>query len=181
MLHETRLEIVDEQSLVRYEWRGGHTINRYWQDIVDGWLTSKLIDCFTFGDGDAPHVTAIEALTAIERHIVAERDKEVMAKRAFDAEGGIDGLTKYLTGVQEYCDSEANDGSVDVRLRYHDGHWYTYSGSADYDQDHRGYWGASGVNGDMDAREMMAVAEDLLEQALEDIAFAKNIEELSTR
>lgn len=65
---------------------------------------------------------------------------------------------------------EDNDDSVDVRLRYHEGTWMTYSGDASYDQDHRGYWGASGVIGNMETSDLEEVANDLLEQVLEDIS-----------
>lgn len=40
------------------------------------------------------------------------------------------------------------DGECDVRLQvYEDGSWAVRYGLSDYDQDHRGYWGASTVPG----------------------------------
>lgn len=66
----------------------------------------------------------------------------------------------------------ANSTGCDVRLQvYPDGQWAVRWGSSDYDQDHRGYWGASvipgvvrGIEIDFDAEE---IAQDLLEQAEE--------------
>lgn len=34
---------------------------------------------------------------------------------------------------------------VDVRLRIRNGNWFVHTGSSDYDQDHRGHWGASAL------------------------------------
>lgn len=60
------------------------------------------------------------------------------------------------------------DEGIDVRLQvYPDGEWAVHSGSADYDQDHRGYWGSSSVPGDNRRFDSKDIARDLIEQARE--------------
>lgn len=68
-------------------------------------------------------------------------------------------------------DINANvDGECDVRLQvYEDGEWIVRYGLSDYDQDHRGYWGASSVPGVIAGKvtrfKSYDIARDLLEQA----------------
>jgi len=63
--------------------------------------------------------------------------------------------------------ADAAEG-VDVRLQVmDDGEWILHVGLSDYDQDHRGYWGAAGVPGNGRRFNATAVARDLLEQAKE--------------
>lgn len=65
-------------------------------------------------------------------------------------------------------DSAITDGT-DVRLQvYENGEWSVHSGSSDYDQDHRGYWGAGSVPGKRFNSE--DTARDLIEQAREEYA-----------
>lgn len=52
---------------------------------------------------------------------------------------------------------------TDVRLRVYNGSWYVYTGSSDYDQDHRGVWGASCLS--YDRQNLTDLARDLIEQA----------------
>ncbi len=60
------------------------------------------------------------------------------------------------------------DSECDVRLQlYADGTWCLRSGLSDYDQDGRGYWGASFVPGAGQAFNADEVAKDLWEQALD--------------
>ena len=72
--------------------------------------------------------------------------------------------------LRKYCSredllSEEGDGAcIDVRLQvYENGSWAIRSGSSDYDQDHRGYWGASLLS--FDRENITVIARDLLEQA----------------
>lgn len=53
--------------------------------------------------------------------------------------------------------------STDVRLRVFNGNWYVLTGSSDYDQDHRGAWGASCLS--YDRQNLTDLARDLIEQA----------------
>lgn len=67
------------------------------------------------------------------------------------------------------------EGECDVRLHiWPDGGWAVHYGDASYDQDHRGYWGASSVPGVVKGRvrrfDSMAIARDLLDQVREDMA-----------
>ena len=60
------------------------------------------------------------------------------------------------------------DEGIDVRLQvYPDSQWSVHSGSSDYDQDHRGYWGSSSVPGNNRRFDSKDVARDLIEQARE--------------
>ena len=66
------------------------------------------------------------------------------------------------------ADDDGEGGGIDVRLQvYPDGDWAVRWGSSDYDQDHRGYWGASSVPGDNRRFDSKALARDLIEQAKE--------------
>ena len=67
--------------------------------------------------------------------------------------------------ISKYGLPEVEEGGCDVRLQVlPDGGWSVHSGDAQYDQDHRGYWGASSLpyDGHFNATE---VAKDLIEQA----------------
>jgi len=71
-----------------------------------------------------------------------------------------------LLTVRDQLDDEVTE--IDVRLQVYDnGTWALRSGSSDYDQDHRGYWGSGTVDADTD---WAALAEDLIEQCLEQYA-----------
>lgn len=60
---------------------------------------------------------------------------------------------------------EAED-SIDVRLQvYPDGDWSVRWGPSDYDQDHRGFWGASSVPGNNRRFRADDVARQLIDQA----------------
>jgi hypothetical protein len=64
-------------------------------------------------------------------------------------------------------DREGFEG-FDVRLQvYDDGHWAIRTGDSSYDQDHRGYWGASSIDHTTSCREL---AVDLIDQAAEHAA-----------
>ena len=55
--------------------------------------------------------------------------------------------------------------SIDVRLQvYPDGEWAIRTGLSDYDQDHRGYWGAASVSCKNTNKDLRNIAEDLIEQ-----------------
>lgn len=61
------------------------------------------------------------------------------------------------------------EGPCDVRLQiYPDGQWAVRWGLPDYDQDHRGYWGASSVPGVVKGRvsrfRSRELAKDLIEE-----------------
>lgn len=64
--------------------------------------------------------------------------------------------------------NETVEGICDVRLQvYPNGLWAVRTGLPDYDQDLRGYWGASYVPGDRRRFNSRDVARDLIEQARE--------------
>lgn len=69
-------------------------------------------------------------------------------------------------------DIDEGDGpSIDVLLQVlEDGTWALRTGDSQYDQDHRGFWGASSVAPDDDEVALINTARDLFEQVLEDVA-----------
>ena len=61
---------------------------------------------------------------------------------------------------------------IDVRLQvYPSGQWAIRSGSADYDQDHHGFWGASCLS--YDRQNLTWLARDLIDQAKDCASFAE--------
>jgi len=74
----------------------------------------------------------------------------------------------------EATDRVADDEGCDVRLQvYEDGSWAVRFGDSQYDQDHRGFWGAAGVPGNCRRFCSEDVARDLIEQAKEQYRFSK--------
>ena len=57
----------------------------------------------------------------------------------------------------------------DVRLQVWEGQWTVRVGSPDYDQDHRGYWGASLLS--YDRQNLTELARDLIDQCADAIAW----------
>ena len=57
-----------------------------------------------------------------------------------------------------------------MRLQVHDGGWYVHSGDAQYDTDHRGYWGAASVSEDDSDGALQDTARDLIRQVEDDHA-----------
>ncbi|MFN8993022.1 MAG: hypothetical protein ACK5X3_05070 [Pseudomonadota bacterium] len=77
-----------------------------------------------------------------------------------------------VEGDREEYDSDEDfleDAYIDIRLQVMDDHqWYFHSGDSQYDQDHRGAWGASSVGERVSMEKAMEIAKDLIEQAAED-------------
>jgi hypothetical protein len=79
-----------------------------------------------------------------------------------------DQVLKALKNVRDEL-NRADD--CDVRLQvYPDGAWAVRWGLSDYDQDHRGYWGASSIDGRSTLKTLRAIAADLISQAQDDAA-----------
>ena len=79
-------------------------------------------------------------------------------------------VTKFLTAIKKQLKSwgiKETDGRLQV---WPDGGWNLHSGDSQYDQDHRGYWGSSGVSTSDSADHLRRVAKDLIDQAREDAA-----------
>lgn len=75
----------------------------------------------------------------------------------------INWIMDLLIHIQNTLDP---DETTDVRLQvYENGKWVLRVGLSDYDQDHRGYWGASSVNTECTQENIRSIAESLLEQA----------------
>jgi hypothetical protein len=71
----------------------------------------------------------------------------------------ISSVSLYIQDAPKNLEEEG----IDIRLQVFEG-WKLHHGLADYDQDHRGYWGASGYDSSSDP---VAIAEDLVDQVLE--------------
>lgn len=70
-------------------------------------------------------------------------------------------VAQALRRIQKTVDSE-----VDVRLQvYPDGEWAVRWGLSDYDQDHRGYWGASVMDPADDHEMLFRIAREMIDQA----------------
>lgn len=65
-------------------------------------------------------------------------------------------------------DDDATPGT-DLRLQVRGESWYVHTGSSDYDQDHRGVWGASFLP--YGRTNLSEIARELLDQAKEQAAF----------
>jgi len=86
--------------------------------------------------------------------------------------GGFDSLASQLLKIAQTLDIKQIDDFgdyefIDVRLRFFDDNIYLYCGSSDYDQDHRGYWGASSLSADCDLDTAKSIASDLIDQVIE--------------
>ena len=70
-------------------------------------------------------------------------------------------------------DEHGETPSVDVRLQWYNNQWQIHTGDSSYDTDHRGYWGASGIQIDTDYKKL---ADDLIDQVEMSMAEGGDIE-----
>lgn len=71
-------------------------------------------------------------------------------------------LSRYLAAVKR-ANFPSNDwGDIDVRLQVSERGWSVHTGDPSYDQDHRGFWGASSMN---ESTNCYDLAKDLIDQA----------------
>lgn len=83
---------------------------------------------------------------------------------------------RYLRGFrrEELVGPGEDFAGTDIRLQCClNGTWRLHTGPSDYDQDHRGYWGASFLS--YDRQNLTDLARDLLDQAKEAEAEAQHI------
>lgn len=97
-------------------------------------------------------------------------------------------LRRINTTVIDVCAEHGADceddcaAYIDVRLQvYPDGDWAVHSGLADYDTDHRGFWGSSSVPGNGRRFSSTDIARDLIGQAREAYAEECSAVDASTR
>jgi hypothetical protein len=66
-----------------------------------------------------------------------------------------------------------DDGNAcgDIRLQLVDGSWALHTGDAQYDTDHRGWWGASAVEAGASLRHCRELATALIGEAVSDMAW----------
>lgn len=70
----------------------------------------------------------------------------------------------------DIADEEGNP-SGDIRLQvYPSGEWSIHTGSSDYDQDHRGYWGCATVSPTDTYSEIRNIARTLISEAKDSYA-----------
>ena len=67
-------------------------------------------------------------------------------------------------------DCEEEDNYIPVRLQIVNGSWELHSGDAQYDTDHRGYWGASCIDNPLDEEQALDLAQELIDEALDHFA-----------
>lgn len=72
-------------------------------------------------------------------------------------------VAKALRSVKPQTGDYPDDTDVfDVRLQvWEDGSWTIHTGDSSFDQDHRGYWGASSIDPKTNCREL---ARDLIDE-----------------
>lgn len=103
--------------------------------------------------------------------------KEEAVKKESQVEERLRGIPSVRDLVQElkYAreDAAEYETDIDVRLRVHGGSWELKTGDAQYDTDHRGYWGASSVSARDTDRDLMNTAEDLIDQVEDDYAMSE--------
>ena len=81
-----------------------------------------------------------------------------------------DTIAHELRGVRDFLRRNRLE-ETDVRLQVLDnGDWAVHSGDASYDTDHRGSWGAAGVQSTDTDADLTATAEDLLAQVADSVA-----------
>ncbi len=79
----------------------------------------------------------------------------------------------YLRRNFTLAELDEEDGSTpgtDCRLRVHGDGWQLLTGSADYDQDHRGSWGASSIPWGCTWKEAREIARDLMNECADHAA-----------
>ena len=75
----------------------------------------------------------------------------------------------------EECDDD-DESYLDIRLQISESdygsdygsEWSIHTGSSDYDQDHRGFWGCSSISGEESTEDIIEIVEDIVEQAEEE-------------
>ena len=84
----------------------------------------------------------------------------------------IQEITKEVKDYRDYLKSfnpeEITEGEFcggDIRLQIFDGDWTIHTGDVQYDQDHRGFWGASCVSVESTNRACREIAKDLINEA----------------
>lgn len=70
------------------------------------------------------------------------------------------------------CGEDEDSASGDFRLQVNSDGWQTHEGSADYDQDHRGHWGACSVPYGCTRKEALDLARSLISEAQESFAMS---------
>lgn len=86
----------------------------------------------------------------------------IPAAAIIEAFGGLNRVAQLLLAA-----TLGTDAPVDVRLRVFDGQVSLHFGDAQYDTDHRGYWGAGTVSSKMTTHDAEFVASDMIDQILE--------------
>jgi hypothetical protein len=106
----------------------------------------------------------------------AKNEMKALFGFILDAED-VEGIRDIVRTAQGYiepcCDDEDCECHFNaVRLQIHEGTWAVHTGDASYDQDHRGFWGASSVEAHCDEETLDEIVMDLIDQALESAAQA---------
>ena len=122
-------------------------------------MTYLVIQCDTYGLTGGGHGTVVYTAEASEAREAGARTMTKKLKFPSAAHVAHD-----LRIASRSCDYDVE--GVDVRLQvYPDGRWAIRVGMSDYDQDHRGYWGAASVPGGNRRFNSNEVAKELIDQA----------------
>ena len=97
-----------------------------------------------------------------------EKEKEEMAFPPEDEL--VESLIHVRNGLEDPepdCDDDDMPG-IDVRIQCEPGKgWQLHTGDSQYDQSHKGYWGASSISKDMDDDTIRSIASEMIDQARE--------------
>lgn len=65
---------------------------------------------------------------------------------------------------KDLMESGSDFCGTDCRLQWHEGYWQLHVGSADYDQDHRGYWACGSIPRGCSKKEAHDIASQLINE-----------------
>ena len=83
----------------------------------------------------------------------------------------VAGVTAALVEARNEVRVCSDTEDMEVRLQvYEDGSWTLRTGDSSYDQDHRGFWGASCVAPGDSVKFLRRIAKDLIDQAADSAA-----------
>ena len=116
-------------------------------------------------------VTLVNFRKVLKTHEPETESKKV--KKIVEGKGDVPNVYDVVERLEDARYQLEADGDVDetdIRLQVADGYWDVHVGDASYDTDHHGYWGASMVSIHDDEDLLFSIAEDLINEVLDDMA-----------
>lgn len=160
---------------------GGHVVQVPHSRVIRVDLESGETDYMTRDGKPTSEMIGDKYVTHGEKHEYSTNAQAYKAARLF---AGIDRVTLRLPSIKVIAaelrainsEVDFSDDGCDVRLQvYADGTHAVRWGASDYDQDHRGYWGASSVPGGGKRFQSKEIARDLIDQVSENYATSEGV------